>query len=588
MDKFENADFKNSFAGWQSSSAFNTYWQYSFVNRSAFYANIRGEYRDYMTRWVQNYLWWYDGWVPYFHSTTQGLFSTKIASALVNGAARKVVGGRIFFKTKNEQKHLEKDEKGEYPVNKALSFVNEWATESHFTRELKKAVTFAAAAGTSLLKLDKCQGKLKAKALRFDSFYPTVGFNGQVVEVYCFIKDFTKITNFGKEGDAFDNFYVVEHRYFGDYTKADGTLLKNVPIVSYEIRKSRGIITSGQEYSVKGESIEFKSLPKDVRSTIGKAFDGIMFDSPQLLPFLDNIGCELINWTDCVSSLPELPFGESMLFNIMPYLMSYDYYWSAFNTDLYLGRGRVLIPKEMQSPKAAESNEYNSGLDSMLFVKIAKTALGDNYSPVPLQFDLRTSSWQEARTMIIQNISINTGLNLATIASFLQDSNAARTAREISTEESETALFVDDKREIIERPINRLLKIVTLYYGYADDIVIRWSSAGLSNIYTRTEMIATALSAGFISPQKAVRMFNQDDDEYALQEEFDRIKENKENDFVAFGGNEDIYGGINEDSEQTSEQSIDSGRGDGSKNPFNSERGVFEENSEAKDRYINT
>ena len=101
-------------------------------------------------------------------------------------------------------------------------------------------------------------------------------------------------------------------------------------------------------------------------------------------------------------------------------------------------------------------------------------------------------------------------------------------------------------------------------------------------------MIATALSAGFISPQKAVRMFNQDDDEYALQEEFDRIKENKENDFVAFGGNEDIYGGINEDSEQTSEQSIDSGRGDGSKNPFNSERGVFEENSEAKDRYINT
>lgn len=583
MSDFENADFKNSFAGWQSAPAFNTYWQYSFVNRSAFYANIRGEYRDYMTRWVQNYLWWYDGWVPYFHSQNQGIFSTKIASALVNGAARKVVGGRIFFKTKNEQKHLEKNEDGEYPVNEALSAINEWAVGAHFSRELKKAVTFAAAAGSSLLKLDKSNGRLKAKALRMDSFYPTVGFNGEVIEVYCFIKDFTKLSNFGKTGTEFENFYVVEHRYFGDYTQLDGTRLQNVPLVMYEIKKSKGIITSGQDYSVQGETISFKSLPKEMRSKIGRAFDGIMFDTPQLLPFADSIGCELINWTDCVSSIPELPFGESMLYNIMPYLMSYDYYWSAFNTDMYLGRGRVLMPKEMQSPKAAESNEYNSGLDSMLFVKIAKNSLGENYTPVPLQFDLRTSSWQEARTMIIQNISINTGLNLASIASFLQDSNAARTAREVSTEESETALFVDDKREIIERPLNRILKLVTLYLGYADDVVIRWSAAGLSNIYARTEMIATALAAGFISPQKAVRMFNQDDDEYALQEEFDRIKDNKQDSFIAFGGNEDIYGGINEDSEQTLEQSGNSNRGSGSENTPDSERTLFEQNAKTAD-----
>ena len=215
----------------------------------------------------------------------------------------------------------------------------------------------------------------------------------------------------------------------------------------------------------------------------------------------------------------------------MPYLQSYDYYWSAFNTDMYLGRGRVLVDKEMQSPqaKAQNVNDYNSGLDSMLFTQIRRNAgMGEPLQPTPIQFDLRSQSWEQIRTMIIQNIAINTGLNLASIASFLNDTNSARTAREISTEESETALFVDDKREIIERPLNRLLKIVTNYYGYTDDVVIRWSSAGLSNIYARSEMIATGLSNGFISPQKAVQMFNQDLDEYQLQEEFDNIKAEKE------------------------------------------------------------
>lgn len=557
---FESVDFKNNFAEWQSGSAFNTYWQYSYVNRSAFYANISGTYRQYMVRWVQNSLWWYDGWVPYFHNNSQGIFSTKLATALVNGTAKKVVGGRIYFKTKNKEK-LVKDDKGEYKINKALAFItSEWSDKAGFAKEVKKAITFSASAGFSLLKIDKQDEGLTVKALRADSFYPVIGFNGEIVELTCFIRDFTNLTGADRNNTQhFSNYYVVEYRFFGDYKRFDGSIIHNAPQVRYEIRETTGTITTGTDYDGAGQKVEFASLPKAIRSKIGKAFSGIRFDTPVLLPFNDNLGAEIINWSDCVSALPELPFGDGLLTNILPYLQSYDYYWSAFNTDMYLGRGRVLVDKEMQSPQAKANNvNYNSGLDSMLFTQIrTNNGVGDKMQPTPIQFDLRSQSWEQIRTMIIQNIAINTGLNLASIASFLNDTNSARTAREISTEESETALFVDDKREILERPINKLLKTITLYYGYEDDVVLRWSSAGLTNVYARSEMLATGLASGFISPQKAVQMFNQDLDEYQLQEEFDNIQaeqDKRQQQQMPFGGqnfnDKDYFGGGDEDKKE--------------------------------------
>ena len=568
---YEKTNFgNNNFAEWQSSSAFNTYWQYSYVNRSAFYANISGTYRQYMVRWVQNALWWYDGWVPYFHNSEQGIFSTKLATALVNGTAKKVIGGRIYFKTKNKEK-LVKDEKGEYKINPALAFIStDWSEKANFAKEVKKAITYSASAGYALLKIDKQADGLKVKALRADSFYPVIGFNGEIIELTCFIRDFTNLVTVGNNQN-FTNYFVVEHRFFGDYTSFTGEILHNVPQVCYEVRETTGTVTTGTDFNVDshGQKIPFKDLPRTIRSKIGKTFSGIQFDKPILLPFSNHLGAEIVNWSDSVSALPELPFGDSLLANILPYLQSYDYYWSAFNTDMYLGRGRVLVDKEMQSPQAKANNlDYNSGLDSMMFTQVRRGANGEPIKPTPIQFDLRSQSWEQIRTMIIQNIAINTGLNLASIASFLNDTNSARTAREISTEESETALFVDDKREILERPINRILKVITSYHGFTDDVVLRWSSAGLSNVYARSEMIATGLASGFISPQKAVQMFNQDLDEYQLQEEFDNIQANedkKQKQQQAFGGmpfNESDYfneerekggGIINEDSEKPTE-----------------------------------
>ena len=554
MNNLQDVQFENQFSSWQRTSAFNTNWQYSYLTRAAFYANVKPEYREYMMRWVQNALWWYDGWVPYFHSNTEGIFSTRIASALVDGAAKKVIGGRIFFKNANKERQT----KGE--INKALHFISsEWAPKAKLSREIKRATSFAAAAGTSLLKLNKDDEGLWAEALRFDSFYPVIGARGKLIEVVCFLRNFSNVSTMTSSGAAVESFYVVERRYFGDYKRLDGTILHDVPLVEYKIRKSVGTVVNGQDYSPNGSEIEFRNLPKSVRKNIGKAYSFIRFDCPMLLPFNDHLGAVLVTWTDGVSNIPELPFGDSLLSNIMPYLQSWDYYFSAFNTDMYIGRGQVVMPNYMQKKSVNGDEGYYSGKFGLMFTAAPGSPTDDN-KPFPVQFDLRATSWKEIRDMLMQNIAINTRMNISTIASFLQDTTGNKTAREISTEESETALFVDDKREIIERPINELLRIVLRYYGYTDDVVIRWAQAGLSNVYTRTEMIATAKREGFCSQYKAVQMFDQDDDEYQIQEEYERcVKENEQKQQGGGLWDEQDYYGDKSNGGVTNEQSVPSG-----------------------------
>ena len=109
--------------------------------------------------------------------------------------------------------------------------------------------------------------------------------------------------------------------------------------------------------------------------------------------------------------------------------------------------------------------------------------------------------------------------------------STARTAREISTEENDTAEYVNDQRALLEKPLNKILKLVTLHEGYSDDVVIRWSSAGLTNRYSLAELINTALNGQkpFLSQRKAIEMFNFDDDDAQVQEEYERIIEDMKN-----------------------------------------------------------
>lgn len=567
MDNFQSVGCNKEIAPYMQNVAFNNYYTYSFISRASYYGMISAPYYSFMNRFVKNWLWWYDGYVPYFHNAEQGIPSTRIGTAIVNKLAKKVVGGRVMYKNAGIEQAKEQTKE----QNDALVFIStEWSKKADFEEVVKKLAKYSASAGTALIKLNKADnGDLWAEALRFDSFIPTVNSRGDITSVKCFLRLFTNLgVKEVKSNTNFTGYYVCEYRHYADYVKADGTVLKNAPVVEYIIHRQSGSVVNGEYLSqdAAGE-VEFASLPKEMRSAIGKAYSGIRFNKPYLLPFVDSLGVELVKWTDGVSGLPELPFGESALANVIAHLQAWDYYFASSNTDMYLGRGRILAPKSITN---GGRKEFNTGLDSFLFTKV-ETTDPEAQKPLPIQFDLRSASWSEIRNRLVQDMAVNIGVNISTIASFLQDSTA-RTAREISTEENDTAEYVNDQRALLEKPLNKILKLVTLHYGYADDVVIRWSSAGLTNRYSLAELINTALNAQkpFISQRKAIEMFNYDDDDAQVQEEYERILKDMEStgepsfnemDYFGNGGEE-----LNGNSEQTVELASDSDRGSGNAN----------------------
>lgn len=188
------------------------------------------------------------------------------------------------------------------------------------------------------------------------------------------------------------------------------------------------------------------------------------------------------------------------------------------------------MPAPMKNAKGNEKGtaNYNQGFDSFLYQQYPSSAKGavngEPEKPLPLQFDLRATDWKTIRDTIVENIALNIGVNTSTLASFLADSGA-KTATEVSTDENETAGFINNQRAIIEKPFNRFLKHVTEYYGYADTVELRWSAAGLTNRRSLAEIINIGKQGGFISRQKAVEMMNYDDDTAQVAEELARVEQ---------------------------------------------------------------
>ena len=97
------ADFQDvnvdGLAPFQNGAAFNTYWTYNPSTKQSFWAQLSSRYTYFGMRYLQHWLYWYDGWVPYFHNSNNGIFSTKLAQSLVNRISDKVYGGKLMFKT---------------------------------------------------------------------------------------------------------------------------------------------------------------------------------------------------------------------------------------------------------------------------------------------------------------------------------------------------------------------------------------------------------------------------------------------------------------------------------------------------------
>lgn len=480
-------------------------WQW--VNNNDFYALLPASYYSFYNNWVRLWLYWADGFVPWIHGTANGLLSTSVGTMIVDRATDCVFGGNLMFA--NARKPIERVDKGDgKSIGKALDFIsNDWNLAVDLKARIKLAIKYAFAGGFSILKINKHEGELWIDALRADRFYLAKTSRGEIfkcVSLLNFYEDTTQKNNSKR-------YALIEERRYEEI----GMFGKKIPVVEYKMYETS---TPIQYFTGAHDSfIHWEQLPKAVREAFKSEYS-FKLNEPQAMNGLSDLGVYLLKGNDTVQNVPQLDLGESILANVMNYLYEYDFYNTAFNTDMYLARGRILIPKYMQSPKSVANNVPNVGLDDFAYTKV-ETANPDALKPEAIQFELRSEQWKEARNTLLENIATNIGFSVSTIASYLND-QSNRTAREVSAEESATTLFIENNRRRFEAPINDMLKAVLRFYGYVDDVEIRWSRAGMTNQTVLVDTLTKAVGAGLISQKKAHDQYNYDDDEEQNAEDY--------------------------------------------------------------------
>jgi hypothetical protein len=166
---------------------------------------------------------------------------------------------------------------------------------------------------------------------------------------------------------------------------------------------------------------------------------------------------------------------------------------------------------------------------------LTKLSGTDTSSPIETwQPDIRAEQMRSIRNMLLENIATAVGLSPSSFAQYLVDSSA-RTAREVSAEESATSLLVENKRELLDKPLADLLTAVLRFNGYTGSASVGFSKAGQTNFSILTDNVVRLVGGGVMSMETAVKMIQPEMDDEQIAAEIDRIKADKDSMFGDLG-----------------------------------------------------
>ena len=484
---------------------------YGWTNNSSFYMQSSEEMKPFY-RMVQNWERWCTGVVPTFHNFSTGVVPTLLAQTVVRKCSDLIYGGGVMFELVGDTGAPGAD--GESKKNEALSFISDkWAKESGFKTALQDALYMECELGTSAIKLNKGAGKdLWCEAVPFSRMFPVVDARGRLDAVCFYLRPYID-TKLGSASGADNGFVLVEERFY-----AKDKCGVNKPHRCCRVYRSGTMIN--QFGADSGCSLGWEQLPYNVKKAIKADYGDIRIGEPALLPFT-NLGVFLLRFTPSVSKMPWLKFGDSAIERCIEDLCKYDILSAQFVTEMYASRARIVADKAVRSPGAV-GYSANTGIDDYIFTR--RDTMSTEGGPITvMQPDIRSEQIKSLRNTTLENIATAVGISPSSFAPYLQD-NSNRTAREVSAEESATALFVENKRDIIRDPLSDLLKTVLRYYGYADDVVVQFSKAGQTNYTLLVENTVRARSGGIMSLYRCIEQINPGMDQSQLLEEFERIK----------------------------------------------------------------
>lgn len=500
-------------------SAFNTFYTYSWVNNEQFYAVVPYPYREYYQRFVKQYFQWYDGFVPHFHNQSSGMFSTRLAYTTLNKLAKQTIGSKLMFNDDGvkDTKQIEYNGK---KLN-SLNFIEEWSKANKLTSKVVQTKEWAFVGGDACYKLDSYNGDLRPSILRKDTYFFSTDFKGDICHFMGLVYTYSKMKP-NVNGENKELFYLLEEREYDEQGK---------PMVRLSMKKSTGNQVNNKQVDMSPETIPFENLPRDVRHKFKKDYPGTLLGEWQELPLKD-LGIYIDKASEKVSFIPSLQFGESLLSNAIHILMSYDYYYTSLNINLYTAQDKIIAPQHMQPPQASDDPYYGvnqfSSWNTFMLSRIPYTNPEDN-SPILWQPSTRSEEWVRTRDNLLQSLAMVYGVDDRTISSAIVPNAEKPTAREISSDEYTTTLFVENQQIFTKDALDKMLQSVLDFYGFEEEVVtVKFDKAGLTNLNNVTTITTLLKQNGLIDLKTALEMQFPNKNDVQIELMMENIKQEKE------------------------------------------------------------
>ncbi len=202
-------------------------------------------------------------------------------------------------------------------------------------------------------------------------------------------------------------------------------------------------------------------------------------------------------------ALKDMPgYSDSTLHTALDVLYSIDYNYTQAQVDQYLGKGRTILPKELQKVRVdqpgtlsdgrefyAALNEITPPLEEIFFTHVQGNNLsGEPVKPLFVQPDLRGDQHKAIRDADLELLASKVGLSSSTLANHLTY-NSSKTATEVVSEQDTTETSVNNKRALANVAINNLLADVAYFYGYESEVCIEWGRAAANTSRENEELM---------------------------------------------------------------------------------------------------
>lgn len=500
---------------------FRARWQniQNIVNDSAFIEMMPEPYLSYYMAYTRQSLQWSRGFVPMLHRAD--FFSTGMGYTVCDILVRECMKGNYRLTSPN--KDLER-------------LLEKWEDTTNLFSEFTRMFWHTNSGGNSLLVLTPVERQAYLTAYPVNRCFFQIGRNGKVTSA--------TILNRFVAGESV--IYAKERRRV-----LDGKAYYKVEIAS-------GTLVNSPCWHNKGLSY----IPDNVKDQFEYAYGNIELNTWYELPF-NTIGVYNVKNKPLSVAIADMPgYSDSSLYTALDVLYSIDFNYTQAQVDMYLGRGRGILPKQWQNGtvrtqgNVVEGESYvdamvKPSLEEVFYTEVLDTS-GNAVKPTIMQSDLRGEAHKYIRDADLELLASKVGLSSSTLANHLTY-NSSKTATEVRDEQDTTATSVEIKRKLANEAINDMLKDVALFYGFTDDCEIEWGMAG--NTDAENQELLSEYQAGVLPLRQYLRKRHKDLSEEEIElwaDEIEKETEKKNN----LGFSNDIFGEIdNGNSEQAVEQS---------------------------------